>query len=142
MILLVEDNADDAALAVRALRQNGFAHEVVRAKDGVEALDFLHGFGEHASRDTRDLPMLVLLDLKLPRKDGLTVLQEIRQSPLTRRLPVVILTSSRDDADLASGYDRGANSCVRKPVDFTEFVKTLNTLATYWLKINEQPPRS
>ena len=98
MILLVEDNADDAALAVRALRQNGFAHEVVRAKDGVEALDFLHGFGEHASRDTRDLPMLVLLDLKLPRKDGLTVLQEIRQSPLTRRLPVVILTSSRDEA--------------------------------------------
>jgi DNA-binding response OmpR family regulator len=80
--------------------------------------------------------MLVLLDLKLPRKDGLTVLQEIRQSPLTRRLPVVILTSSRDDADLASGYDRGANSCVRKPVDFTEFVKTL---ATYWLKINGQP---
>lgn len=140
MILLVEDNPDDAALTLRALRKNGFTQEVLQATDGVEAMDILIGIGELRTSTFSDLPKLVLLDLKLPRRDGLTVLKEIRQNDLTRRVPVVILTSSRNESDLSSGYDCGANSFVRKPVDFTEFVDAIKTLATYWLAINEQPP--
>lgn len=140
MILLVEDNPDDAALTLRALKRNGVANEVVHVLDGEEALDFLRGHGQFSDRDTQTLPELVLLDLKLPRMSGLDVLRELRSAEDTHRLPVVILTTSTEESDMASGYDLGVNSYVRKPVDFHEFVDAVRALETYWLLINERPP--
>lgn len=139
-ILLVEDNADDAALTLRALRKNTIANEIVHVPDGVVAMEYLRGAGQYASRDATELPALILLDLKLPRMDGLEVLRQIRGDEATHRIPVVILTSSREDSDVAAGYDLGVNSYVRKPVDFTEFVGAVQTLGTYWLLVNERPP--
>jgi two-component system, response regulator len=141
MILLVEDNPDDAALTLRALKNNGIANDVVHVSDGVEALEFLRGEGGFADRDPRMLPELVLLDLNLPRMNGLDVLRELRSDANTHRLPVVILTTSVEESDMASGYDLGVNSYVRKPVDFHEFVDAVRTLGTYWLLVNQGPPR-
>ena len=140
IILLVEDNPDDQALTQRALRKNNITNEVVVTRDGVEALDYLFGTGTHAGRDTHEQPALVLLDLKLPKVDGLEVLRRLRGDPRTRLLPVVILTSSKEDRDLVSGYSLGANSYVRKPVDFTEFMEAVRQLGLYWLLLNEPPP--
>lgn len=140
-ILLVEDNPDDVTLTIRAFRKNNIANEVVVARDGVEALDFLFGTGAHEGRDTRVPPVVVLLDLKLPRMGGLEVLERIRADDRTRLLPVVILTSSKEESDLVSGYRLGANSYVRKPVDFTEFLEAARQLGLYWLVLNEAPPQ-
>jgi two-component system response regulator len=141
VILLVEDNPDDQELTLRALAANHIMNEVVVAQDGVEALDYLFGEGKWAGRDTSLQPQVVLLDLKLPRVDGLEVLGRIRGDERTRLLPVVILTSSREDRDLVEGYGRGANSYVRKPVDFSEFREAVRQLGLYWLLLNESPPR-
>jgi two-component system, response regulator len=140
IILLVEDNPDDEALTLRALKKNNILNEVVVAHDGVEALDYLLGTGRHAGRDLRVMPQLVLLDLKLPRVDGLEVLRRLRGDERTRLLPVVILTSSKEERDLVNGYRLGANSYVRKPVDFSEFTEAIRQLGLYWLIINEPPP--
>jgi CheY-like chemotaxis protein len=140
VILLVEDNPDDEALTVRALNKNKIANEVVVAHDGVEALDYLFGEGPHSGRDTRELPQVVLLDLKLPKLDGLGVLRRIRGDARTKLLPVVILTSSNEEQDRISGYGLGANSYVRKPVDFDQFVAAALQLGLYWLVLNEAPP--
>jgi two-component system response regulator len=139
-ILLIEDNADDEALTIRALEKNNIRNEVVVARDGAQALDFLFGRGDHASRETSALPQLVLLDLKLPKVDGLDVLKAIRGDQRTKRLPVVILTSSKEERDLLDGYDLGANSYVRKPVDFSAFAEAVRQLGLYWLVLNESPP--
>ena len=139
MILLVEDNADDEALTLRALRKHNVSNEIVVARDGVEALDFLFGTGAHAGRDPGVLPELVLLDLKLPKIDGLEVLKRMRADPRTHLLPVVILTSSKEQQDIVNGYSLGANSYVRKPVDFEEFVEGVKQLGLYWLVLNERP---
>src|SRR3984957_18684242 len=120
-ILLVEDNADDEELTVRALKKNNVKNELVVARDGVQALDYLFGTGAHAGRDTSVLPGLVLLDLKLPKIDGLEVLRRLRADERTRRMPVVVLTSSKEEPDLVKSYNLGANSYIRKPVDFTQF---------------------
>jgi CheY-like chemotaxis protein len=141
-ILLVEDNPDDEALTRRALAKNNITNELVVAHDGVEALDFLLGTGPHAGRDTRDTPQVVLLDLKLPRVDGLEVLRRLRADDRTRLLPVVILTSSKEERDLVNGYSLGANSYVRKPVDFNQFVEAVKQLGLYWLVLNQRPPGS
>jgi two-component system response regulator len=138
VILLVEDNADDEALTLRALTKNNIKNDVVVAHDGVEALDYLFGTGAFAGR--RGMPQLVLLDLKLPRVDGLEVLRRLRADPRTHLLPVVILTSSKEERDLVSGYSLGANSYVRKPVDFGEFTEAIRQLGLYWLILNEAPP--
>jgi two-component system response regulator len=140
IILLVEDNADDEALTIRALKKNNIRNEVVVARDGAEALNYLLGRGAYEGRDTSVLPQIVLLDLKLPKLDGLDVLRAIRGDERTKRLPVVILTSSKEDRDLLSGYELGANSYVRKPVDFNEFIESVRQLGLYWLVLNEQPP--
>jgi two-component system response regulator len=141
VILLVEDNPDDEALTLRALRAAGVRNEVVVARDGVEALDYLFGTGRHAGRDIGLLPQVVLLDLKLPRLDGLEVLRRIRSDERTRLLPVVILTSSTEDRDRVEGYRLGANSYVRKPVDFGQFAEAVRQLGLYWLLLNQPPPR-
>lgn len=138
-ILLVEDNPDDLTLTLHAFASNRIANPVVTARDGVEALDYLFGTGPHAGRDLQVLPALVLLDLKLPRIDGLEVLRRIRAHPRTRLLPVVILTSSNEDRDRIQGYSLGANSYVRKPVDFDEFVRAAGQLGLYWLVLNTPP---
>lgn len=138
-ILLIEDNPDDEALTLRALKRNNILNEVVVARDGVEALDYLFGVGLHTGRDTSQLPEVVLLDLKLPKIDGLDVLRRIRSEPLTHRLPVVILTSSNEERDIISGYDLGANSYIRKPVDFNQFMDAVRQLGIYWLVLNVSP---
>lgn len=135
-ILLVEDNPDDEALTLRALKKNNIRNEVVVARNGAEALEVL--FGDTAAAD---LPQVVLLDLKLPKVDGLEVLRRIRADARTRYLPVVILTSSREERDIVDGYREGANSYVRKPVDFDEFIEAARQLGLYWLLLNERPPR-
>ena len=141
VILLVEDNPDDELLALRALKKSGVPNEVVVARDGVEALDYLFARGPHAGRDTSAMPRLILLDLKLPKVDGLEVLRRIRASERTRLLPVVMLTSSAEERDLLQSYSLGANSYVRKPVSFTEFVEAARQLGVYWLKLNRAAPR-
>jgi two-component system, response regulator len=140
IILLVEDNQDDEELALLAFKKGQVANEVVVARDGVEALDYLFGTGSYAGRDVSALPQLMLLDLKLPKLDGLEVLRRIRADRRTSRLPIVILTSSREEEDLIKGYDLGANSYVRKPVDFAQFTEALRQLEVYWLVLNESPP--
>jgi two-component system response regulator len=141
MILLVEDNPDDEALTLRAFRKNNMRNKIVVARDGEEALDFLFCRGIYAARDPDDLPEMVLLDLKLPKIDGLEVLRQIRANPRNRLLPVVILTSSKEEQDLIEGYKEGANSYVHKPVDFNQFVEAVRQLGLYWLVLNEPPPR-
>jgi CheY-like chemotaxis protein len=139
-ILLVEDNRDDEALTLRALRRANVANAVVVARDGVEALDYLFGTGTYAGRDLRDLPQVVLLDLKLPKLDGIEVLRRIRTSDRTRLLPVVVLTSSNEEQDRLATYALGANSYVRKPVDFAQFADAVRQLGLYWIVLNESPP--
>jgi two-component system response regulator len=141
VILLVEDNPDDQALTERALRRNNIRNTVVVARDGAEALDWLFGRGQYAGRDPAQLPALILLDLKLPKVDGLEVLRQLRADARTRLAPVVILTSSREEQDLTQGYSLGANSYIRKPVDFAQFVDAVRQLGLYWLVLNERPPR-
>jgi len=140
-ILLVEDNASDVALTQRALAKSAIKNPLVVAADGQQALDYLFGAGAHAGRDTNDTPILILLDLKLPRIDGLEVLRRVRAEGRTRRIPVVILTSSGEKSDIAAGYDLGTNSYIRKPVDFHQFAETIKQLGLYWLVINEPPPQ-
>jgi two-component system, response regulator len=139
-ILLVEDNADDEALTLRAFEKNKIRNLVIVARDGVEALDYLFGTGAHAGRDLAVMPQLILLDLKLPKIDGLQVLQRLRADARTHLLPVVILTSSKEQQDLIEGYSLGANSYVRKPVDFNEFIEAVRQLGLYWLILNELAP--
>ena len=137
IILLVEDNQDDIVLTLHAFEKSRIANEVVVAKDGEEALAYLFATGAHADRDPTILPDVVLLDLKLPKLDGLGVLRRIRADERTRRLPVVVLTSSNEERDIVSSYDLGANSFVRKPVDFAQFVEAARQLGLYWLAMNE-----
>src|SRR5438309_10859434 len=140
VILLVEDNADDEALTLRALKKNNIKNEVVVARDGAEALDYLFGTGSYAGRDLTVMPQLTLLDLKLPKVDGLEVLRRLRANEYTRLLPVVILTSSNEEQDRINGYGLGANSYVRKPIDFGQFVDAVRQLGLYWLILNEPAP--
>lgn len=137
-IFLVEDTEQDEILTIKALQKNKVLNEIKVARDGAEALDFL--FNEEASNYERELPQLILLDLKLPKVDGLEVLKKIRTTPRTKLIPVVILTTSKEDSDLLSGYELGANSYVRKPVDFHQFSEAVRSLGTYWLILNERPP--
>lgn len=139
-ILLVEDNPDDEALTLRAFRKNNIRNEIVVAHDGVEALDFLFGTGAYAARDATIRPQLILLDIKLPKVDGLEVLRRLRADERTKFVPVVILTSSKEEQDLVRGYSLGANSYVRKPVDFTQFMDAVRQLGMYWLVLNEPAP--
>jgi len=140
-IVLVEDNPNDVELTLRAFARNKIANEIVVCRDGAEALDYLHGTGKHAGRDASDAPALVLLDIKLPKVDGFEVLRRVRGDPRTRLVPVVILTSSAEEQDRIAGYDLGANSYVRKPVDFGQFVDAVRELSVYWLMVNQPPPR-
>lgn len=137
-ILLVEDNLDDELLTLRALKKNNINNEIAVARDGVEALDYLFGTGSHAGRDTAFQPEVILLDLKLPKLDGFEVLKAIRADDRTCHLPVVILTSSREQEDLIKGYGLGANSYVRKPVQFERFMEAVHQLGLYWLVLNER----
>jgi two-component system response regulator len=139
-ILLVEDNPDDVELTLRAFRRSNIANEVVVVRDGVEALEYLFATGRYAGRDADALPQVVLLDLKLPRLDGLEVLERLRAHAKTRLLPVVILTSSTEERDLVKGYSLGANSYVRKPVDFEQFAASVKQLGLYWLLLNQRAP--
>jgi len=140
VILLVEDNPRDEALTRRALKKSNIVNEVVAARDGVEALDYLFGTGKYAGRDMSIMPQLILLDLKLPKVNGLQVLQKIREEERTRRLPVVVFTSSSEEEDMIKSYDLGANSYVRKPVDFEQFLEATRQLGLYWLVLNEVAP--
>lgn len=139
IILLVEDNPDDELLTLRALNENNIKNEVVLAHDGIEALEYLFGTGTYNGRDLNVMPQVILLDLKLPRMDGLEVLRRLRADERTALLPVVILTSSKEEQDLVNGYRLGANSYIRKPVDFDQFTETIRQLGSYWLVINEVP---
>src|ERR1044071_2800044 len=139
-ILLVEDNANDEYLTLRALNKHNVANDVLVAHDGVEALDFLFGTGSHEGRDTRELPLVILLDLKLPKVDGLEVLRRVRADERTKLLPVVILTSSNEERDVINGYKLGTNSYVQKPVDFSAFVDAVGQLGIYWLMLNQPLP--
>ena len=140
-ILLVEDNEDDEELTTRALRQAKIANDIIVARDGREALDYLFAEGRHDGRDAAQLPALILLDLKLPKLSGLEVLQRIRESESTRLIPTVILTSSSEDEDMLRSYEKGANSYVRKPVEFKAFVAAVSQLGMYWLLLNEPAPK-
>ncbi len=140
MILLVEDSPDDEALTLRAFKRNNMLNQIVVAHDGVEALDFLFGTGQFEGRDLSIMPSLILLDLKLPKLDGMEVLKILRGNPKTNCLPVVILTSSKEDLDLIQSYELGANSYVRKPVDFNQFIEAVRQLGLYWLVLNENAP--
>jgi two-component system, response regulator len=140
IILLVEDNPDDVDLTLRAFKQNNILNKVVVARDGVEALDYLTGTGTYAGRDMNELPVVTLLDLKLPKIDGLEVLKRIRSNKNTSVLPVVILTSSMEEIDLINSYKLGANSYIRKPVDFSHFIDAIKALGLYWLIWNETAP--
>jgi len=140
-ILLVENNPDDEALTLRALKKNNVRNKVVVVRDGAEALDYLFCTGAYADRDPRDRPQVVLLDLKLPKVDGMEVLRRIRADSGTRTLPVVILTSSKEEQDVINSYTIGVNSYVRKPVDFIQFVEAIRQLGLYWLVLNETSPR-
>lgn len=139
-ILLVEDNKDDEALTLRAFQRNKIRNPIVCVRDGQEALDWLFGEGAHSARDAAELPAVVLLDLKLPKVDGLEVLRRVRLNPVTKLTPIVILTSSREDRDRLEGYTLGANSFIQKPVDFEQFVEAIRQLGLYWLVLNEPPP--
>jgi two-component system response regulator len=139
-ILLVEDNPDDEALTLRAFRKNKILNEVIVARNGAEALDYLFGTGAYTGRDLSNKPAVILLDLNLPLVSGLEVLRRARDDERTRLLPVVILTSSKEEQDLIEGYRLGANSYVRKPVDFAEFLEATRQLGLYWLVLNEAPP--
>lgn len=139
VILLVEDNPDDVKLTLRAFEKNKLANQIIVARDGVEALDFLFGTGEYEGRDLRIMPQLILLDLKLPKIDGLEVLRRLRDDERTALIPVVILTTSDEQRDLIKGYSLHANSFVRKPVDFKEFVDAIGQIGMYWLVLNEPP---
>ena len=141
IILLVEDNPDDVTLTLRAFEKSKLANEVVIAQDGVEALDYLFATGAYAGRDTSVMPQLVLLDLKLPKLDGMEVLRRMRAEDRTRVLPVVILTSSKEEQDVVNGYNLGANSYIRKPVDFAQFSDAIVQLGLYWLVLSEAPPK-
>ena len=138
-ILLIEDNPDDELLTILAFNHNNILNEVVVAHDGAEALDYLFGKGEYATRDVKNLPQIVLLDLKLPKIDGLGVLKQIRANPLTKHLPIIILTSSKEEMDILQSYALGANSYIRKPVDFEQFSEAIKQLGLYWLVLNELP---
>ena len=140
IILLVEDNPDDELLAIRALKKNNISNEVVVARDGVEALDYLFGTGAHAGRDMSEMPQIIMLDLKLPKIDGFEVLRRLRSDERTKLLPVVVLTSSREAQDLTESYSLGANSYIRKPVNFAQFTEAIRQLGLYWLVLNESPP--
>ena len=139
-ILLVEDNADDEALTLRAFKKNNIMNEIVVARDGVEALDYLFGTGAHEGRDTSIQPEVVLLDLKLPKLDGLEVLERLRADDRTRLLPVVVLTTSNEEKDIVTSYELGANSYIRKPVDFQQFIDAVGQLGLYWLVLNVSAP--
>jgi two-component system, response regulator len=141
-ILLVEDNPDDIALTIRAFRKSNIMNEIVQAHDGSEALDYLFGQGQWTGRDLSIMPTLILLDLKMPKVDGLEVLRRLRANEQTRLLPVVILTTSKEDQDIIDGYALGANSYVRKPVDFNQFVEAVRQLGLYWFVLNEPLPRN
>jgi len=140
VILLVEDNPDDVVLTMRAFKQNKISNKVIVANDGVEARDYLLGEGPYVGRDAKDLPVLILLDLKLPRMDGLEFLRWLRRNERVQLIPVVILTSSGEENDLINGYKLGANSYVRKPVAFEQFIKAIKHLGIFWLLWNEPPP--
>jgi len=140
IILLVEDNPDDEALTLRALEKNNIMNQVMIVRDGAEALDFLFARGEYEGRDASVMPQVVLLDLKLPKIDGLEVLRRLRADDRTRLLPVVILTSSDEERDIVKGYSLGANSYIRKPVDFSQFIESVRQLGLYWLVLNQSPP--
>ncbi len=140
VILLVEDSDDDVQLTLRAMKQHNITNEVVVARDGAEALEWLFGTGAHEGRDLSELPTVILLDLKLPKVDGFEVLKRIRADERTKLLPAVILTSSRDEKDRLNGYELGANSYVQKPVDFNQFSDAVKELGLYWLLLNEPPP--
>jgi len=139
IILLVEDNPDDEVLTVRALKKNNILNDMIVARDGAEALDYLFGAGSYADRDMTVMPQLILLDLKLPKIDGLEVLRRVRGDERTRLLPVVVLTSSLEEQDVIESYRLGANSYIRKPVDFTQFTAAIKNLGLYWLVLNESP---
>jgi CheY-like chemotaxis protein len=139
-ILLVEDNPDDEALAIRALKRHHISNKIVVAHDGVEALDYLFGKGIHAGRDISVKPTVILLDLKLPRIDGLEVLRRLREDDRTKLLPVVVLTTSSEEQDMLDSYSLGCNSYIRKPVDFLQFSEAIRQLGMYWLLMNEPPP--
>jgi len=141
ILLLVEDNPDDETLTLRAFAKNNISNQVVVARDGVEALDYLFGTGTYAGRDVRIQPQLILLDLKLPKLDGLEVLRRLRGDERTKLLPVVILTSSKEDEDRIQSYRLGANSYIRKPVDFLQFIEAVRQLGLYWLVLNEAAPQ-
>ena len=140
IILLVEDNPSDVGLTQRALAKSHIANELVVAEDGQDALDYLFAAGNYTGRDVKETPAVVLLDLKLPRVDGLEVLRRVRSDERTKRIPVVILTTSKEEQDVAQSYDLGANSYIRKPVDFKQFVESVERLGLYWLVMNEPPP--
>jgi two-component system, response regulator len=140
VILLVEDNPSDVNLTKRAMTKNHVFNELIVARDGQEALDYLFATGAYLGRDLSSQPVLILIDLRLPKIDGLTVIERIKRDERTKRIPVVVLTTSKEESDLAAAYDLGVNSYIRKPVDFTQFLDAVNQLGMYWLIINEPPP--